>query len=733
MGAFAWRCGAALLALGVLAAPGISTPAQAQKSLLGLKEPGPDAPLNLNADQLTYSRDGRIATATGNVEIQYGAYTVFADTVSYNRDNGTLTASGNVRLVEPNGNVIQAEHIELSDKFREGFVRQLTLLMTNDARLHARSAERREGNITILNDATYTLCKTCADNPTRPLVWQIKARKVIHDKKERTISYEDAALEIFGVPVFYIPAFSHPDPTVRRKSGILTPTFSASSEFGVGVEVPYFFNLAPNYDLTLSPLITSKQGPLFKAKWRQRTSGGQYSITPTGIYQLKKRQPPGDTRARGSIATQGNFNLSPNWTYGWDAIVASDDTYLRRYKINDDTDLTSQVYLTGLAGENYFDMRSYYFRAQLAGEDNDRVPYVLPSIEHYYRFSQPVLGGRLGLDSQFLNLQRDSGTDSTRIVSELNWKRSMIAGTGQVITPFARLRGDVFYVNNVVDPTVAGGKRDKETVARVLPTAGVDMRWPLVNRGALGQQIFEPVVQLIARTNETGTGKIANEDSRSFEFDTINLFSIDKFSGVDRWEGGVRANVGFNYTLNFLSGMTARFAFGQSYQLAGRNSFGSGTGLAGGNSDFVGSAYFLLNEYFSASARFRLDDESLAIRRNELGARAKYGKLTAVLSYSDIDSNTAFGLLGHEEEITTNAAFQVTERWRVYAGIRYDIERSHLTEDVVGVGYEDECFSFQLQYSERFTEDRDIDPDRSLMLRFELKSIGGAGISTGIN
>jgi len=718
----------AAIAVGI----GATAPASAQKSILGFEEPGPDTPLNLNADQMTYSRDGRTAIATGNVEIQYGQYTVFADTVSYNRDNGNLTAAGHVRLVEPGGNVIEAEHIVLSKTFRDGFVRQLTLLMTNYARLHARSAERRDGNITIFRDATYFVCKACLTDASKSPIWQIRAKKVVRNKAERMMYYEDAFLDFFDVPIIYIPRFSTPDPTVRRKTGFLVPSFSASDEFGVGVEVPYYLNLAPSYDLTLSPLITSEQGPVFKGEWRQRFSSRQYKIKPTGVYQLDKKASPGDTRARGSVETAGDFNLSDDWRFGWDATIASDDTYLRRYKINNDTDLISQVYLTGLSGRNYFDMRSYYFRALLQGEDNDRTPYVLPSIDHSYIFDQPVLGGELGINSSFLNLQRDSGTDSTRVISEVTWKRRMVGGMGQVITPFASVRGDVFMVDNVVDPTVPGGVRSRQTIGRVLPTAGLDIRLPMVRQTAHGQHIFEPVAQVIARTNETNIRAIANEDSQSFEFDDVNLFSIDKFTGDDRWEGGVRANLGFNYTVNFNSGAATRFAFGQSYQIAGRNSFTAGTGLNGDYSDFVGSAYFLLNEYFTGSFRFRLDRDSLNIRRNEIAARTHFGRITSILSFVDIDRNPAFGLSGNETEILNNTSIQVDERWRLFGGIRYDIKRDHLTSDLIGIGYEDEALGFQLQYSESFTRDRDIDPERSVMARIVLKTIGSSGVSAGI-
>jgi len=717
-------------ALGALT---FSPMAVAQRSILGLEEPGANEPMRLNADRLSYTRSGRTAIATGNVEIQYGNYTVFADRVSYSRDKGTLTASGNVRLIEPGGNVVEARHIELADKFREGFVRQLTLLMTNDARLHARSAERRKGNITILNEASYTACKACEEDPSRPLVWEVKARRVIHDKQEREITYEDASLEFLGMPILYVPGFSHPDPTVRRKSGFLVPSFTASDEFGFGVEVPYFFNLAPNYDFTASPVFTTEQGMLFQGEWRHRVANGQYSITPTGIYELSPEVPSARSRWRGSVNSRGNFNLSQHWQFGWDGTVLSDDTYMRRYKIDKRTDIVSQAHLTGINDRNYFDARAYHFRGVLPTDVDDRTPYVVPQVDHEYRFNESLLGGTFGIDSNIMNLHREIGPDSTRASTNLHWQRQWTSRPGLLVTPFAQVRGDLYHVNNVPDPTVAGGIRGKETFGRFLPAGGVDLRMPFVQHTSHGNHIFEPIAQVIARPNETRLGRIPNEDSLSFQFDDVNLFSINKFTGRDRWEGGSRANVGFNYTVNLNNGATARLTAGESFHIAGRNSYAPGTGLDRERSDFVGSVYLLFDEHFSASARMQLDEDTLDVRRNEVGARAKFERFTGIVNYAQLDSLPAFGLPTSEEEVVFSGSLRFTERWRVFGGLRYDLARDRFTTDSIGLGYEDECFGFSLAYRETFTEDRDVDPERSVMLRFELKTIGSGGFSAGID
>ena len=134
------------------------------------------------------------------------------------------------------------------------------------------------------------------------------------------IYFEDARLEFLGVPMAYMPYFSAPDPTVKRKTGVLMPTYSTSNVYGFAVTVPYFWALAPNYDVTFTPTITTRQGPLLQGEWRHRLLNGAYAVRVTGIFQLDKDvfgvDTPGYRDWRGSLESAGQFNLSEKWVWG---------------------------------------------------------------------------------------------------------------------------------------------------------------------------------------------------------------------------------------------------------------------------------------------------------------------------------------------------------------------------------------------------------------------------------
>ena len=133
----------------------------------------------------------------------------------------------------------------------------------------------------------------------------MKAARIIHDEGEKMMYFEDAALEFFGTPIAYLPYFSAPDPTVKRKTGVLVPSVSSSSVYGYSVEVPYFWALAPNYDFTFTPMITTQQGPLLQGEWRHRLVNGSYSIRASGIFQLDKRRVPDATACRRPATATG--------------------------------------------------------------------------------------------------------------------------------------------------------------------------------------------------------------------------------------------------------------------------------------------------------------------------------------------------------------------------------------------------------------------------------------------
>ena len=734
--------GAALAVL-LAASPLGSSPALAQADLIEKSFGSIDTnqPMLLQADNLIYDRKNDRVIAEGNVEVYYNNYSLLSDELIYDQRNGTLEAVGNVRIKEPDGAVVKADRMNLSEDFREGFVRSLSIVTADDERIAARRAYREGGETTVFEDGAYTPCKPCRDDADAPL-WQINARKIIHDKSEGNVYYEDATLEFLGLPIVYVPYFYHPDPTVKRRSGFLAPSFQMSDDLGFVYEQPYYYAIAPNKDLTLAPIVTTEAGILLKSDWRHRLESGQYRVLLAGVYNDDpSANAPTDSDFRGTIETQGNFRIGSFWNWGWDITAETDDTFRRFYKFDKltETERTSQVFLIGQSDRNYFSARAYSFvNLTPTGKPEDLTDQdtiVHPVIDYNYISDKPVMGGELSWDTNLVALSRDDGgPEAQRLTTQISWRRTVTDGIGQRLTPFAAARADLFNFTSFQEATPGGpAPQPGDTFTRQLITGGADYRFPFVKHTQYASHVIEPVAQIIFRAEHDDGTRPANEDAQSLVFDDTLLFDIDKFSGYDRLETGTRANYGIQYTLQSNYGFSMRTVVGQSYHIAGSNPFDDGSGLENDASDYVAGMYIDVPNIFRLVAQTRIDEDSYNLRRFDLQGTGTYGPVSGSLNYVKADPQPGLGVFENREELLAAAALQVTDMWSVYGNIRYNLEIDEAIEQSVGVKYSScECFIMSVEYKRSEIEFRDIEPEESILFAFEFKNLGGANVKTDV-
>ena len=385
----------------------------------------PQDKLVIDADQLVYDKDKNTISAEGSVQLFYQGRVLQADRVTYDRATKRVYAEGHAKMTDEHGNVVYGSRFALSDDFRDGFIDSVQVLTTDKTRFSSPRVERSNGDITVLQNGAYTACVPCKDHPERPPFWQVKATKIIENQTTHTVYYEDAQLQFWGFPVFYMPYFSSPDATVNKQTGLLAPALVSGGDLGYGMSFPYFINLAPNYDLTLTPTYLSKQGLLGEVDWRQRLSNGVYSIRATGIDEQQPGAFPvfpygaGDQRLRGAIESHGNFFLNDMWQFGWNGTWLSDKFFLNDYRlqgINFDTfyfqDVVSTVYLRGQAAQSYFDLSAYHFEGTTAYDDNRTLPTAVAPVFDYNRvINVPAdrtngLGGELTVDANVANINQ---------------------------------------------------------------------------------------------------------------------------------------------------------------------------------------------------------------------------------------------------------------------------------------------------------------------------------------
>ena len=410
------RCLAVVL-LGAIAVKPLST-ARAQSVDAG------EGPVLLLADKVDVDEPRQIVTADGDVEITRGNRRLLADRVRYYQAEDRIEAIGNVTLLEPGGEAIYAELMSVSGDMKDGIIEGLRSRLDADSRLAATSAKRIDGTRTEMDQAVYSPCPLCEEGDSPPL-WQISASKVTHDQEAKDVIYNHAFFELYGVPVLYTPYFAHPDPSVKRRSGFLSPSASTNGELGFSLKTPYYFALAPNYDVTVEPIITSEEGVVLAGEFRHRLHNGSYdlggSITRGSEAESSNRDEASRDEFRGHVFGDGDFALGGGWGWGYDLSLATDDTYLERYDFSDLDILENRLFVEKIDGRNYFAANSYGFQGLRETDDQGLIPVVLPLLDVELSSDPMLFGSRFFLDGSFLALNRSDGLDTRRLSTTGGW------------------------------------------------------------------------------------------------------------------------------------------------------------------------------------------------------------------------------------------------------------------------------------------------------------------------
>jgi LPS-assembly protein len=718
---------AAFLAMLALAAGlcGAPPPAEAQQAL-PVEPVDSDEPVVISADDLVFDEALGMVIASGNVEISQGARFLRADRVTYNQRTDIVTATGNIVLAEPTGEIIFADYAELQGDLADGFVRDLGILLTDNSRIAANAGVRRAGRVTEAERGVYSPCEICPEDPDAPPLWQLRAAQITHDTESNDVEYQDVYLDMFGVPVAYTPYLSHPDPTVERRTGFLQPTFGSTSDLGAFAIVPYYIDISPEQDTTIQAGMTARAGPIFLGQYRRRFRNG--ILETEGSVNRSERlvddtDPDAelDDRVRGHFFGETRFDLSRHWRVGGRWQVVSDDTYLDIFNISDEDVLRSRGYAEGFYGLSYYAAEAYGFQDLRPGETEQGD--IAPVLNANY-VSEPgsVLGGQLTIDANALNLI-ENPEQTRRFTLASGWQREVYSDFGLVTNLSAQIRGDLYWVDDLVDEDDPSAPPEDSFATRFYPYVHAVGRYPLVRQWGDFQPLIEPVAALTASASLDDESDIPNNDSLDVEFDEINLLSVNRFPGFDRVEEGLRATYGLRAALFHIDGGSGSVFLGQSYRFDDDTEFEEGSGLEDNASDIVGRVTIQPQRYVDLDWRFRLSDEDFSARRSEVVARAGIPIFNVSSTYTFIDEiATEDGQ--SREEIAVRAQSRFADYWSARFAFRRDIAEDENRNISGALTYQDECFTLGFGVVQDLTEDRDRSEGTSVFVTIGFRNLG---------
>jgi LPS-assembly protein len=729
-----------LLLLVLLCAPARAQLGSLLQSTTNTPPASRNEPVTFAADQVEYDRENALVIARGHVEAWQNDHVLRADEVVFNRNTGTAAAKGNVVLLEPDGEVLFADYAEMTKNMQEAVLKDMRGLLAENGKLAANGARRTAGLLNELSRVVYSACNLCKDDPQAPPLWQIRASSGIQDLEHKRIEYEDAVLQMYGVPVAYFPFLSMPDPSVKRSSGLLMPGFGTTSQLGAFVDIPYYWVIDDQSDATFTPMLTTRAGPQLETQYRRRFNNGYLSLDATTGYLEGKPQ--------GTITARGEFTQNDTWRWGFEVNRASSLNYLRDLRFGDALHgwsdvLASQFYGEGFGEGAYSRIEARLYQGVSSTVVAARLPVVLPRYQYSYFGRPDDWGGRLSVDTDAFNVMRSDGTDTRRARLSANWDRPFTGALGDLwnVTLHTDVVGYDASDLNQFPNFATHGRADQ---ARAQPTGAVMFRWPFMrDSGSWGVQVIEPILQLVVspQVGDSQWTRYPNEDSLDIEFTDANLFSLNRFPGVDRMEGGVRLNAALHGTW-YLGGTTLEALIGQSYRTTTDKSFPAFSGLRDSVSDVVARMSFAPTNWLSMTTRGRFDHRSGQVRMAEAVANAGVSKFAVNAGYTYTSYNpyvlysdpsnlpnpppAGSPFYSPRDEITLG----VSSRWDHYrfsANARRDLTAGKMVAISADAAYEDECFIFDLLFYRRYTSVNSDSGATAVLLQFTFKTIGQFG------
>ena len=743
---------------------------------------------SIEADKIEYlNLDGKIK-AIGSVKIIQNEYELNADEISFNQKNNIIEGNGNITLKKIGGEKILASEIKLSSDLKDGIILNPTLQTTEGVNISAAYAIRAKGNSLILKKGIFSPCKVCSNKKSN-LSWQVKANRIIYDENNQNIIYEDARFELFGIPVFYVPIATHPTEKVKRRSGFLAPTLGSSGDLGAVIRVPYFLNLSPHYDLTITPWIVTKGAAIVEGEWRQRFKRGSINFsgivaspndqfksrtvninddwkaiinspfnTPSYLKEINKKlvfeyddnthsiknvevAQINDTRPssigdaigydyRGSFNASGNFKFG-NWNLKFNGQFVSDDTFLRRFDLNDDTEIKSYLSLNRNWKNAQLEINSLHFSSLLPEKDGSE-PLILPEIKFLWEPKKIILGGISTIKLNSIGIIRKTDGNTYRISSSLDWNRNFIHKSGSIFRLNINFRGDFYNTSKKWTPNKSTRRLQSnpfgknQNIYRLLPSVNFEWRLPLKN--TLSDTIIEPIIQLSYSSDNEKNYKIPNEDSIGFELNSHNIFAKNRMPGLDFWETGGRVNYGLKLSHFFNKEGIFSSMIGQSYKFKNPDFFDKGSGLEKKLSDFIIDILFKPKKEITLTYRGRLDKNDINIRRSEFDMLLNYEKW-GIRAGHVLLNNVEILNFKEQKELRFASFINITERWLIQSAIRYDEVSKKSLNNRISLVYIDDCISFEIGFRRKFSEYRDLKPSNSFMIKFNVFTFGGGALN----
>jgi LPS-assembly protein len=613
-----------------------------------------------------------------------------------------------------------------------GSIDRFTMLLPDSSIVKGNSAQKNDSRWLKIAEGFYTACKLCENKPP---IWNINATTASHDEEKHKMSYQNAVFKFHGTPVFYTPYFSHYTSKADRKSGFLRPIYGGSTYLGKAIKIPYYLNLAPNYDATITPVFTSLRGQVLEGEYRHLFKLGETktkgSITSTDHYESPSDQAPLKNNIRYNFESKANFFEEEKKNFGWQVNTTSDKIYRRDYGYGSEDFLTSRVFTNTNQATGFFDIQLMSFQnlRPKTGDDENQMhqtPMVLPFSEtkhELYRFNDD---SRWYLSTNILKIHRYDGPDSNRLSIKNQWQKSLLLDNGNIFNFFSSVRQDIYYYEDAP----VNNKNYTGTTSRTIPETGVNWSFPLGKKVKDSYVSVTPIVTAIATPYTNYNKDIYNEDSgESNEINNTNLFSESQFRGIDLVENTPRVGFGIKNSIYYRDKFNASSLLGQMYQTRPQIYFSSDNNNH--LSDYIGRINLEFNNILTLSYQFTIGNHDFKNKTNELTSTYQYKKAYITTDLLYYRNGQVVNDVKNRREVYfetgirdyNNMSFSINARQNLSS----EKDNPGLSNGFVNYGgkvkYTDDCIEYAISLNRDLTSNEDKQANTTYWFEIVLKNL----------
>ncbi len=651
-----------------------------------------DEKIKIYADEIKVDEVNEKVKATGDaVAVNEDNIKIKSNELIYDQRNNSLEARGNVVINDQINNDFFLDELNATDNLNTISGKAVKARLNDRSRIVGSNFDKKD-EISIIENAEYTPCteenyliKNCPG-------WKLKSKKIYHDAGNKTIHYDHAQLQLFNVPVFYLPYFSHPDPSVKKRSGFLMPTIQTDNQLGETLSVPIFLNLSSNRDLTFTPNIQTASNNFYNLDYRHLNS----------LLSLEVNSSIDDNDDNTGTSNHLFFEskiFNPYGNLHTYLKTSNNDTYMRKNKINNLTVLKSGIEFDREVNDTFFSMETIGYKHLTTR--NQQWEYLYPNIVYDLKnIDNDILDGDIGLNNKLSFRKNLNGNYVSLASSQLNWSNQKInKNYGLVYNNEANLR--------VTSISIDEKSASDTSNIRFYPQYSLKMSYPLLRSSLLFNQTLTPILMpiLAPYNNYTEPQTITNS----------NLFSTNRATSIYEWESGPRINYGIEWFINSVKGTDIKTVIGQNYRF---NKLSEDTSSE--ISDYFIKSNININKDNYLDGSLIIDRDDLKMRSLNANTFNTFGDLVLALNYDYTSGKYNIPA----EQIAVGGKYEIENNLFIKFTGTKNLDTNKNIGYQYGILYENDCLGIDFNYYRDLTIDRDIEESDGFSFTVVLKPFG---------